>query len=70
MLAVLWGAQPVIGQPTIHLSSAEVLIDEEVMVSVSGLDPGQRTILRMVASSQLGTWVSSAEFAAGRNGPV
>ena len=64
------GAEPVIGQPTIHLSADEVLIDEEVVVSVSGLDPGQRTILRAVASSQLGTWVSSAEFAAGRNGRI
>jgi dienelactone hydrolase len=70
MVAALWGAEPVIGQPTIHLSADEVLIDEEVVVSVSGLDPGQRTILRAVASSQLGTWVSSAEFAAGRNGRI
>jgi len=70
MVAVLWGAEPVIGQPVIHLSADELLIDEEVVVSVSGLDPGQRTILRMVASSPLGTWVSSAEFAARRNGRV
>jgi dienelactone hydrolase len=68
--AAPWGAEPVIGQPRIHLSADEVLIDEEVVVSLSGLDPGQRTILRMVASSQLGTWVSSAEFAATRSGRI
>lgn len=70
MVTALWGVEPASGQPTIHLSADEVLIDEEVEVSLSGLAPGQRTLLRMIASSQLGTWVSSAEFAARRNGRV
>lgn len=70
VIVALWRPVPVSGQPAIHLSADEVLIDEELVISVSGLDPGQRAILRMVASSQLGTWVASAEFEARRNGRI
>lgn len=57
-------------QPAIHLSAGEVMIDEAVDVTLSGLAPGSRVFVRMVAASQLGNWVSGAEFMAGADGRV
>ncbi|UCG75220.1 MAG: acyl-CoA thioesterase/BAAT N-terminal domain-containing protein [Gemmatimonadota bacterium] len=69
-LAVPLEAQPFSQQPVIRLSATEILIDEPLEITVSGLPPGSRVLLRMMAWSQLGTWTSSAEFAAGRDGTV
>ena len=69
-LHTLAAVGPAGGQPVIHVSPPEALIDEPLEISVSGLDPGQSVLLRAVASSQLGTWVSSARFVADAGGRV
>jgi dienelactone hydrolase len=58
------------GQPTIHVSPDEPLIDEALDLSVTGLRPGDTVLLRMSALSQIGAWASSAEFEAGSDGGV
>lgn len=58
------------GQPTIHVSPDDPMIDEAISVSVSGLAPGDTVLLRMTASSPVGAWTSSAAFEAGAQGGV
>lgn len=57
-------------EPELNLSPPNALFDEQIGISITGLDPGTRVRLVLEETSGTGVWESSATFESDRNGTI